>query len=86
MDDYSLDSQNIFLDWFFFDLAIACGCYCSIWVAKQATPGKIVITAKVVDAKTSSASSAGQLIIRHIAYFISLLQIGLLAFLLSLLP
>jgi len=41
------------------------------WVWKSATPGKMVISAKIVDAKTLGEPSTGQLIVRYIGYFIS---------------
>ena len=47
------------------------------WVAKQATPGKMAISAKIVDAATGNAPSVGQLIGRYFAYFIASLPIGL---------
>ena len=47
------------------------------WVAKQATPGKMAISAKIVDAKTGAAPSTGQFIGRYLAYFLSGLPLGL---------
>ena len=47
------------------------------WVAKQATPGKMAISAKIVDAKTGAAPSTGQFIGRYLAYFLSGLPFGL---------
>ncbi len=47
------------------------------WFWKAATPGKMVISAKIVDAKTLGAPSAGQLIVRYIGYFISAFVFGL---------
>lgn len=41
------------------------------WIWKSATPGKMVISAKIVDAKTLGEPSTGQLIVRYIGYFIS---------------
>ncbi len=41
------------------------------WVWKSATPGKMVVSAKIVDAKTLGEPSAGQLIVRYVGYFIS---------------
>ena len=47
------------------------------WVWKAATPGKMVISAKIVDAKTLGKPSTGQLIVRYIGYFISAFVFGL---------
>lgn len=47
------------------------------WVYKSATPGKMALKAKVVDAKTGNAPSTQQSIIRYVGYYISLLPLGL---------
>jgi uncharacterized RDD family membrane protein YckC len=47
------------------------------WVYKQATPGKMAIGARVVDARTGEAASTGQYVGRYFAYFISALPLGL---------
>ena len=41
------------------------------WVYRQATPGKMAIGAKIVDAKTLGKPSNGQLIGRYFAYYLS---------------
>ena len=41
------------------------------WVWKSTTPGKMVVSAKIVDAKTLGDPSTGQLIVRYVGYFIS---------------
>lgn len=43
------------------------------WVYKQATPGKMAVSARVVDARTGKSLSTGQAIGRYFAYFVSLL-------------
>lgn len=43
------------------------------WVHKQATPGKMAVSARVVDARTGKSLSTGQAIGRYFAYFVSLL-------------
>jgi uncharacterized RDD family membrane protein YckC len=45
------------------------------WRYKSATPGKMLIHAKIVDAKTYAAPSTGQLIGRYLAYFISIIPL-----------
>lgn len=47
------------------------------WIAKQATPGKMAIHAKIVDAGSGKAPSNGQCIGRYFAYFVSALPVGL---------
>ena len=47
------------------------------WYFKSATPGKIALGASIVDAKTGAKASIGQLIGRYLAYYVSLLPLGL---------
>ncbi len=47
------------------------------WVYKQATPGKMAIAARIVDARTGEKPSTGQCIGRYFAYFLSGLVLGL---------
>lgn len=50
------------------------------WRFYSATPGKMLIRAKIVDAKTLQPASTGQLIGRYLGYFVSFipLMLGLL--------
>ena len=41
------------------------------WIYRQATPGKMLIAARIVDAKTGGKPSTGQLIGRYLAYYLS---------------
>lgn len=41
------------------------------WIYRQATPGKMAISAKIVDATTLGKPSTGQLIIRYLGYYVS---------------
>lgn len=43
----------------------------AFWVARQATPGKMVFSARIVDARTGREPSAGLCIGRYLAYFVS---------------
>jgi uncharacterized RDD family membrane protein YckC len=47
------------------------------WLYKQATPGKMLVSIKVVDAKTGNALSVGQSIGRYLGYFVSTLPLGI---------
>jgi uncharacterized RDD family membrane protein YckC len=47
------------------------------WVARQATPGKMAISAKIVDAKTGLKPSTRQYIVRYLGYYFSLLPLFL---------
>ncbi|MHB8742107.1 MAG: RDD family protein [Sulfuricaulis sp.] len=43
------------------------------WVIWQATPGKMAISARVVDANTGGKPSVGQCIARYLGYFVSVI-------------
>ena len=47
------------------------------WVYRQATPGKMVISAKIVDAETGKKPTTGQCVGRYFAYIPSMLVFGL---------
>lgn len=42
------------------------------WLYKQATPGKMVVSARVVDATTGNTLTVGQAIGRYLAYFVAI--------------
>ena len=41
------------------------------WTAKQATPGKMLLSLRVVDAKTGGSLSVWQSLVRYVGYFVS---------------
>ena len=47
----------------------------AFWVMRQATPGKMAISARVVDAETGKALSTGQAIGRYLGYFVAMLPL-----------
>jgi uncharacterized RDD family membrane protein YckC len=47
------------------------------WIARQATPGKMAIAARVVDAKTGGKPTNGQLIVRYLGYYVSAIPLFL---------
>ena len=47
------------------------------WIAKQATPGKMVFSAVIVDATSGEAPNGGQMIGRYLGYFIACLPLFL---------
>lgn len=49
----------------------------AFWVYKSATPGKMVLGLKIVDADSAGPCSTGQLIGRYLGYYVSILVIGL---------
>ncbi|ASP49882.1 RDD family protein [Cognaticolwellia beringensis] len=47
------------------------------WVYKSATPGKMAVSAKIVDENTGNKPSTQQFIIRYLGYYVSILALGL---------
>lgn len=47
------------------------------WLARQATPGKMAIRARIVDATTGGKPGTFQLVLRYVGYFISTIPFGL---------
>ncbi|MBJ6983014.1 RDD family protein [Luteimonas sp. MC1572] len=47
------------------------------WLYRQATPGKMAVSARVVDARTGGTISTGQAVGRYLAYFLSMLPLFL---------
>ncbi len=45
------------------------------WIYRQATPGKIAIGARIVDADTGGKPSTRQLIVRYLGYYVSMLPL-----------
>ena len=49
----------------------------AFWIYREATPGKIAIGARIVDASTGGHPRTGQLVIRYFGYFLSSFPLGL---------
>jgi uncharacterized RDD family membrane protein YckC len=49
----------------------------TFWIMKQATPGKMAISAKIVDAESGKPARSSQLVGRYFAYFVAMLPLGL---------
>ena len=47
------------------------------WRYKSATPGKMIIHARIADASTGGQPSFGQFLIRYVAYLVSMIPLGL---------
>jgi uncharacterized RDD family membrane protein YckC len=45
------------------------------WLARQATPGKMAIGARIVDAKTGAKPTATQLILRYLGYYVAMIPL-----------
>lgn len=71
-ESYFLGTFDFIVSWVFPAVAII-----SFWMVKQATPGKMAISAKIVDAKSGCALTITQSLVRYLAYFISAAPLGL---------
>ena len=49
----------------------------AFWLTRQATPGKMLVSARVVDAATHGKIGAGQAIGRYLGYYVCFLSLGL---------
>lgn len=49
----------------------------TLWVYRQATPGKMAISAIIVDATTGNKPTLKQYIVRYLGYFIATIPLGL---------
>lgn len=45
----------------------------AFWIARQATPGKMLLSARIVDAKTGGKPSNRQLLARYLGYFVAMI-------------
>ena len=63
-----------------FDLAVVAIMVVVFWMARSATPGKMVFSAVIADAKTLGMPSKAQLIVRYLGYYLSIagLMLGFL--------
>ena len=57
---------DFIINWVFPAIAVVL-----FWTYRQATPGKMAISARIVDAKTGGKPTTGQLIGRYLAYYLS---------------
>jgi uncharacterized RDD family membrane protein YckC len=49
----------------------------AFWVARQATPGKMALSLRVVDASTGGPLTLRQSIVRYLGYYVSTIPFGL---------
>jgi uncharacterized RDD family membrane protein YckC len=49
----------------------------AFWIYRQATPGKMMLGLKVVDAKTGNTLRPSQAVIRYIGYYVATIPLGI---------
>ena len=69
-DKYIHGTADVMLNWVLPAIAVIL-----FWVYRQATPGKMAISARIVDAKTGGKPSTGQLIGRYLGYYVSIIPL-----------
>ena len=47
----------------------------AFWIFRQATPGKMILSIRIVDAKTGGAPTTGQCVGRYLAYYLSIIPL-----------
>ena len=62
---------------FLISFALPAAAVIGFWTYKHATPGKMAIHAKIVDARTGGAPSTTQHLIRYVGYFVSVIPLCL---------
>ena len=53
------------------DLLLIGAAFVLFWIFRSATPGKLLFSAVIVDAKTLGKPSTGQFVVRYLGYFVS---------------
>lgn len=60
---------------FLFEWLLPAVAVVAFWIARQATPGKMAIRAKLVDAVTGEKPIPGQLVLRYLGYYVAMLPL-----------
>lgn len=71
-DDFIAEHVDFVMTYLFPAIAVIL-----FWILKQATPGKMLLSAKIVDAKTGKTPTTGQFILRYFAYILSIIPLCL---------
>lgn len=61
---------------FVINLVLPAAVVIAFWVYMGATPGKMAMSARIVDADTGAPLTTTQSVIRYLGYFVSLVQFG----------
>jgi uncharacterized RDD family membrane protein YckC len=75
---YMTSTSFILGGWdFFFQYLFPAIAVVLFWVYRSATPGKLILGMKIVDAKTGGKPSTGQFILRYLGYYVSTIPLFL---------
>lgn len=61
---------DVLINWFLPAVAVVL-----FWMYRQATPGKMAIGARIVDARTGAKPSSRQLVIRYLGYYVAMIPL-----------
>ena len=73
----TIDQLNVMVHQSSIEFAIAAAVFLLFWIFRNSEPGKMIFSAVIVDADSHHSPSKGQYLIRYLAYYISLLPLGL---------
>ena len=68
--DWVQGPADFLINWFLPAVAVVL-----FWIYRQATPGKMAIGARIVDARTGARPGTGQLVGRYLAYDVSIIPL-----------
>lgn len=71
-DAFIKGPADFLLSWVFPAVAVVI-----FWIMKQATPGKMAVGARIVDAETGWELTPGQAVVRYLCYFVAILPLCL---------
>lgn len=71
LDEFVNENAEFTLSSFLIQIVLPIAFVLLFWIYRNATPGKMLVGAVIVDAKTGKSPSAGQYIIRYIGYYVS---------------
>ncbi|MDR0225160.1 MAG: RDD family protein [Burkholderiaceae bacterium] len=71
-DKWIHGSADFLISWVLPAMAVV-----AFWLWKQATPGKMAIAARIVDARTGQPMDTRQALLRYAGYFVSAIPLGL---------
>ena len=74
-DIFSPDA-NYTMTQFTFEWVIPLIVVMAFWITKSATPGKMLFQMRIVDAENFQPVSSSRLLVRYLAYFVSIFSLG----------
>ena len=80
---FALYGPNLFVDGphglagVLFNYVLPAAAFVAFWIARGATPGKMVIGARIVDATTGGPLKPAQAVLRYIGYYVSAIPLFL---------